>query len=565
MRHSSRKYFMLSVVSLVTLCAGLVQPQAFAEDFQQALIAAYQRNPGLMAERARVREADENYVQAQAGGRFSVTAEASGGFSRTKAPASAFSLNDGLDYLRPRTGQVVVVQPLYQGGRVKGLKAQAKSGILAARQGLRNAEQTVLLSAATAYLDVIRDEAVASIRRNNVSVLTRQRFAAQDRFDVGEGTRTDIAQAETRLASAEIGLSQADAQLATSRAAYMRYMGHAPSALVTPPSYILPTTLMASQLRARANNPQLVASRYNENAAQAAIYVAQSAGRPTLALNGALQGSRDSNANIPRASSASVTAQVRIPIWSGGVNRSRVRAAKHAKTRSKFETREVELAIDEAVANLWAQVVASERALVSSLKQVSAAEIAFEGVELEQQVGTRSTLDVLDAEQELLNAKLTVVQAERNLGVAGYQLLVTMGGFDAYSLQLPVDHYDPSQNFNEVTRSPYAHIPFNNVIGKIQPLGQKIAKDASNVVDALAGRGLGGRSLEGAGLDAGEAAADDVGASGNVVTRLVKQVPDIPRSAVESLFPYDPKAKNAVPERINPNPELILLDVKPKP
>lgn len=586
-KRSFRKRVLLST-ALLAACAGLFQPHAFAEDFQDALVAAYQRNPRLMAERARVREADENYVQAQAGGRFTITAEGNSGFTRSKTPASPFPPSDGLNYLRPRTGQVTLVQPLYQGGRIKGLKSQAKSGILAARQGLRNAEQTVLLSAATAYLDVLRDEEAAVIRRNNVSVLTRQRFAAQDRFDVGEGTRTDIAQAEARLASAEIGLSQADAQLAISRAAYMRYMGHAPLDLATPPQFVLPETLYASQIRARANNPQLVASRYNENAAQAAVYVAKSASRPTVALNGALQGSRDSSANIPRASSASVTAQVRIPIWSGGLNRSRVRAAKHAKTRSKFETRETELAVDEAVANLWAQVVASERALISSRKQVAAAEIAFEGVELEQQVGTRSTLDVLDAEQELLNAKLTVVQAERNLNVAGYQLLVTLGGFDAYSLQLPVEQYDPNRNFDYVTSSPYAHIPFNgvipigekviggaaNVVDQIVPLGKKVIRDTSDLVDALVPGDARVFSKVGQDVsDLGEALAtaggpeteDGSAPRGNVVGRFVKQVPNIPASLVEAVLIGDPEAKNADPDAIEPDPELILLEVKPKP
>ena len=435
---------LIAGVSLLTLGLSTMSIPAFAEDFQTALVSAYQRSNLLHAERARVREIDENYVQAQAQGRVSVVGTASAGFSRSETPVTIFG--GGIQKLKPRTAQLSIIQPLYQGGRVKGLKSQAKAGILSARQGLRNAEQNVLFSAASAYLDVIRDEQAAKIRRNNVNVLTRQQFAAQSRFDVGEGTRTDIAQAEARLASADIGLSQAEAQLAVSRAAYVRYMGHAPHALSAPPKFVLPETLLTAQLRARANNPQIVASRYNENATKAGIRVAKSAHKPIISLNGGLQGSRDR-----RSESASIIAQIRVPIFSGGMNQSQVRAAKHAQIRSRFETREAEQAIDEAVANLWAQVIASGRALDSSRKQVAAAEIAFEGVELEQQVGTRTTLDVLNAEQELLNAKLTVIQAVRNLDLASYQLLVTMGGFDAYSLQLPVALYDPSKNFGEVT------------------------------------------------------------------------------------------------------------------
>ncbi|PHR91125.1 MAG: hypothetical protein COA69_13830 [Robiginitomaculum sp.] len=473
-------------VGFFALCAGALQTVAHAEDFQQALVSAYQRNPLLQAERARVREFDENYVQAQAAGRFTLNADASLG--RTYSDVSILGLAGPTDIsstLTPRLGQLTLIQPLYQGGRVRGLKSQAKSGVLAARQGLRNTEQTVLLSAATAYLDVLRDEEEARIRRNNVSVLIRQKLAAQDRFEVGEGTRTDVAQADARLAASEIGLSQADARLAVSRAAYVRYMGHVPLALMAPPQYQLPETLLAAQSRARANNPQLVASRYNELTAQAAISVAKSAHRPTLALNGSLQSSRNSSASVPRAKSASITAQLRIPIFTGGMNRSRVRAAQHAKTRTMFETREAEQAIDETIANLWAQILASELALEASQRQVAAAAIAFEGVELEQQVGTRNTLDVLDAEQELLNAKLTVVQAERNLNVTSYQLLAAMGGFDAYSLQLPVQQYDPQHNFNSVTKSPFEGFvpePFRNAVNAVAPLSRKVAHDASGLV-----------------------------------------------------------------------------------
>lgn len=529
---------------------------ASAEDFQQALVSAYQHNPRLMAERARVREVDENYVQAQAAGRFTINANASVGESRSEI--SPTFLDGGVFNATPHSAQLTIVQPLYQGGRVKALKAQAKAGILSARQGLRDAEQNLLLSAATAYLDVLRDEEAAIIRRNNVRVLTRQRFAAQDRFDVGEGTRTDIAQSDARLAASEIGLANADASLAVSRAAYVRFVGHAPANLTPPPRFILPSTLLEALNRGRVNNPQLIAARYNENAAQSSIAVAKSAGRPTLALNGSLQGTRESSANVLRSESASITAQLRIPIYAGGLNQSRVRAAKQAKIRSKFETRETEQAVDQTVANLWAQVVASERSLVASKKQVAAAEIAFEGVELEQQVGTRNTLDVLDAEQELLNAKLSVVQAERNLNVATYQLLVTIGGFDAYSLQLPVDAYDPRLNFDRVTANPFAGyfpVPIEKIgtqipdipdvpIALVTPYIKKIGTDTLDLAKALLPT-----------------------KAERVTGKIIKQLPDIPKSALDATTisdPFDPGTKPADPEAIDPKPILIITKQKPK-
>jgi outer membrane protein len=544
-----------------------LSPSAAAEDFQQALVSAYNTNPRLMAERARVREIDENYVQAQAQGR--INASISTSIGRTLVESETASLFGGTsssdDWLSPQSGQLSIVKPLYQGGRVKGLKAQAKAGILSARQGLRNTEQNVLLSAATSYLDVLRDEETARIRRNNVRVLTRQKFASQDRFDVGEGTRTDIAQSDARLAAAEIGLAQADAQLAISRASYVRFVGNIPENLTKPPQFELPATLHEAQLRGRANNPQLVASRYNENAAQSAIHVAKSAGKPSLSLNGAVQGATDSSANVPRSESASITARLNIPLYAGGLNQSRVRAAKQAKIRSRFETRELERALDQTVANLWAQVIAAQRSLVASRKQVEAAEIAFEGVELEQQVGTRSTLDVLDAEQELLNAKLSVVEAERNFDVAGYQLLVTIGGFDSYSLQLPVERYDPETNYNIVTENAFINKYYPGAIrSAVSDIPEtfdfvpgKVVKDVGELFDALV---PGDASTDSEADGAGKL----VGAASPVV-KILNQVPDMPGSFIDTITiddPFDPETKVADPEEIDPQPELIITRQK---
>jgi len=557
------KFAGIGIASFIGLA---MSAPAHAEDFQQALVSAYQNNPRLMAERARVREIDENYVQAQAAGRFTLNVNGSVARNLTATqtrfssgiPGLPPTTNNFTNWLTPYNGQLSIVQPIYQGGRVKGLKAQAKAGVLAARQGLRNAEQNLLLSAATAYLDVLRDEEAARIRRNNVRVLTRQKFAAQDRFEVGEGTRTDIAQADARLAAAEIGLANADASLAVSRAAYIRFVGHIPSDLTAPPQFVLPATLLEALRLGRANNPQLIAARYNENAAQSAVAVAKSAGRPSLSLNGTLQSSRDSSVNFPLSESASITAQLRIPIYSGGLNQSRVRAAKQATIRSKFETRETELAVDQTVANLWAQVIASERSLVASRKQVAAAEIAFEGVELEQQVGTRNTLDVLDAEQELLNAKLSVIQAERNYNVATYQMLVTLGGFDAYSLQLPVDTYDPNVNFDRVTSNPFeGYFP--------EPV-EKIAKQIPDIPDVPIA--LVKPYIKKVGTDTlGLAKALLPTKAENATGKIITQLPDIPKSALDAATiskPFDPGTKPADPEAIDPQPILLITQQKPK-
>jgi len=425
---------------------------AQAETFQEALISVYNGNPRLQAERARVREVDETYIQARAQGRFTATASGSYGTTTTRSSGVSF-FGDGSDTYAngdPKAAQLQVIQPLYQGGRVKALKQQAKTSILAAREGLRNAEQSLFLSAANAYIDVIRDEETARIRRNNVMVLSRQQLAAQARFDVGEGTRTDIAQAQSRQAGAEAGLAQAEAQLQASRAAYTRTIGHPPVDLQRVPKFVLPRSLEIAIGLARENNPQLLAAYFNEEAAESAVNVAKSASRPVISLNGTAGIARDQVLSIREADQASLTAQISIPIFSGGLNRSRVRQAKHAKTRLAFETRDTELAVDQTVAQIWAQLDAARLSLKASRQQVTAAQVAFEGVDLEQQVGTRTTLDVLNAEQEVLNAKLSVIDAERNLNAATFQLLTTIGVFDVEGISLPVDSYDPADNFETV-------------------------------------------------------------------------------------------------------------------
>lgn len=465
----------ISAVAVLTLLGS--SHSVSAETFQEALVSVYNGNPRLQAERARVREVDENYIQARAQGRL--TATASGSYGTTTSRSTGFSLfgptEDNFANGDPKSAQIQVIQPLYQGGRVKALKRQAKSSILAAREGLRNAEQSIFLSAANAYIDVIRDEETARIRRNNVMVLSRQQLAAKDRFDVGEGTRTDIAQAQSRQAAAESGLAQAEAQLQASRATYTRIIGHPPVDLQTVPRFELPPSLEMAIRLARENNPQLLSAYFNEDAAESAIDVAKSASRPVLSLNGTAGIQRDQVLGIGEADQASLTAQISIPIFSGGLNRSRIRQAKHAKTRLAFEVRDTELAVDQTVAQIWAQLDAARLSLRASRQQVTAAEVAFEGVDLEQKVGTRTTLDVLDAEQEVLNAKLSVVEAERNLNAATFQLLTTIGVFDVEGIRLPVEAYDPAQNFEAVKYQGMTAITDRYVPEFIQDAADEIA------------------------------------------------------------------------------------------
>jgi len=434
--------------------AVLVSP-AQAEDMQSALISVYETNPRLLAERARLREIDETYVQARAAGRPMIggTGSISQSFVNFPGGAAVFAggpISAGGDDIsisgRPNEIGVQIVQPLYQGGRVKAQKEQAKLSILAARENLRAQENALFLSAASAYVDVRRDLEATRIRRNNVRVLSRQLEAASARFEVGAGTRTDIAQSESRMALAEAGLAQAEAQLAVSQAGFARFVGRPAATLKAPPIYTLPATLPEAIARARENNPQLIAAYFNEAAGRAAIDVAKAAGRPTVSISGGVSRQREQLSQLRAIDGASITAQVTVPIYSGGANTSRRRQAEHAKTRLAFETRDAELAIDQSVTQIWAQLTAARASLLAAKRQVSAAQLALEGVTLEQSVGTRDQLDILNAEQETLNAQLSVIEADRNVSAATFQLLSTIGVFDAEGIRLPVEGYKPNEN-----------------------------------------------------------------------------------------------------------------------
>ncbi len=426
---------------------------AYGDSLTDALVSAYNKNPSLQAERSRVRAVDENYIQARSASRPTIAVDGTFAGSAVRTPQISFFAP--ADDLQTQTGtpaqaQLQIIQPIYQGGRFKAQRGQALSGIMAAREALIDREQTIFLDVATAYVDILRDEAITQIRRNNVRVLAWQKEAAQIRYDVGDGTLTDITQAESRLAGADIGLANADAQLEVSRAVFRRVVGRDPVDLEGVPKIVIPSTVNEAYAIAVENNPQLNAARHNRDASEYDIDIAKSATKPSLSLNATAASQRDQILGFQQADALSLTAQVSIPIFSAGFNQSRIRQAAHTKSRLDFEIRDAELQLRQNAEQIWAQIEAAQRILISSEVQRKSAEFAFEGVELEQQVGTRTALDVLDAEQEVLNARINQLNAQRDLDVSIFQLLSLMGTFHSKALQLPVNYYDPAENFETV-------------------------------------------------------------------------------------------------------------------
>ncbi len=425
------KFHYCLILAASAAAIGFAQP-ASAQTLTETLEAAYRTNPVLAAERARVRQVSEGVVQARSARLPNVGASA--GISETETwggTGPGASGGGDVNY------SVSASQTLYAGGGIDASVDQALARIEAARYGLINTEQQVLIDAVAVHLDVLRDTAILSIRRNNVEVLAEQLRAARDRFEVGEITRTDVAQAEARLSGAQAQLSAAQATLAASRAGYERVTGTVPMDVQQPEALPeVPESFVIAADVALENNPLLRSALFNEQAAQAGIRIARSATRPDVGLTASASESRESDFSGRARGSVTVGARVSVPIFTGGLNDSRIRQAAAAADESRMNVLNVRRLVAESVSNAWNNYLAAEAVIRSSREAVRANEIAFDGVQQEAFVGLRTTLDVLNAEQELLNSRLELVRAERDYQVASYALLQTMGRLTAEQVGL---------------------------------------------------------------------------------------------------------------------------------
>ncbi len=445
----------LCAAALSVLSAGLAPwGLAQAQSLNETLAAAYESNPTLGAQRASLRQSEEGYFQARAG--LLPSLSATGSVGETVDTWGGAPENDSSSY------GLTLNQSIYRGGRTRGSIDASLPRIEAARQQLRSTEQSVLLDAVSAHMNVVRDQQVVAIRSNNVEVLAEQLRAARDRFEVGEITRTDVAQAEARLSGARAQLSAAQAALAASRAGYARVTGVDP---VEPdnagPSEQVPAEFADAAEVAINRNPDLLAAQYSEQAAEYGVRVARGAQLPEIGLRASVSEGRESDFSGQGRGTASITANVTMPIFTGGLNRSNVREARAAADQARLSGLTVRRQVIEGATNAWNNYLAALAVIESSREAVRANEIAFEGVEQEALVGLRTTLDVLNAEQELLNSRLELVRAERDLTVASYALLQAMGQLDAQSLGLPVEAEDVRSRFEEARGANFDLTPWN--------------------------------------------------------------------------------------------------------
>jgi outer membrane protein len=435
-----------AVIGTVALLAttALTPPSAHGETLEEALARAYETNPTLLSSRAQLRSVDEGVPQALSGWRptVSVSADISRQHSYNSTRTSPTSR-----YNTPYGAALSVVQPLFD-ATVSPSVARAENQVRAERFALKSAEQDILQSVILAYVAVLRDQAIVELNVNNERVLRRQMDATDDRFRVGEVTRTDVSQADARLAQATADRVQAEGNLAASRAVYRNVVGLPPVNLVVPaPLRDIPANGDEARALAEGNNPDVKTAEFVETAARDSVRAIEGELWPELNLRGTLSADENVSGDNTHANAATITAEVNVPLYTAGSVAARVRAAKHTAQQRRQQLDQARRDAAELATRSWELLETARASLRALDAQIKSGEIALEGVQKEALVGSRTVLDVLNAEQELLNARVSQVVAQRDEIAASYQLKAAVGGLTARELALPVQIYDEERNY----------------------------------------------------------------------------------------------------------------------
>jgi outer membrane protein len=457
----------LAIVSLAVAAVLLASP-AGAQTLEVALVQAYENNPQLNAQRAVVRATDEGVPQALSGYRPRVSATANYGVQRQEVTSLSTTITPGVPPappvtvttaprtttgdLHPRGYGISATQTLFNGFQTGNRTRAAESQVLAARETLRLMEQQVLLDAVTVYMNLLRDTAILDLQRRNVEVLQEQLRQTRDRFNVGEVTRTDVAQSESRLAAGRSQLLSAQANYTTSRAAYRRVIGVEPGRLSpgTPVDRFAPRQLEAAVGLGQAENPSVTAAMYGADVALLQVKIAEGALYPTVSVTGSVQQNFDVSLAQSKVLNASVIGQLTVPLYQGGAEYSLVRQMKETFGQRRFDLDTARSQVRATIVQSWGLLEAAKAQIEATQAQVNAAEIALNGVREEARVGQRTTLDVLNAQQELVNARVALVSAQRDRVVASYGLLSAVGRLSVQTLGLRATVYDPRVHYHQV-------------------------------------------------------------------------------------------------------------------
>lgn len=438
----------LSVLALVCVGSG----PALAESMSGALSKAYVFSPDLNQQRASVRAVDEGVPRATAGWRPTVTGTATGGIQHTRVQVPT-KVTETESY--PRTAGVSMTQTLYNGGRTGNSVRQAESSVLQARETLRLSEQNILSAAAAAYMNVLRDTALLNLQQNNVEVLQQQLKQTEDRFQVGEVTNTDVAQAQAALALGQANAFTARSQLQNSLAVYRQLIGEQPRNLepARPVEAVLPKSLEEAVAISQREHPQIRSALHAIDVAQLNVSVQEGALLPTISVTGSASFARDpvsSGAVNTRTEILSAIASLSVPIYEGGATYAAVRQAKEQLSQARLQADLQRETIRSTVVAAWGAFQNTKLVIQSYQAQVRANEIALNGVREEAKAGTRTTLDVLNAQQLLLTARANLITAQRDQVVNSYSLLAATGRLSAATLNLRVTNYDPTIHFDQV-------------------------------------------------------------------------------------------------------------------
>lgn len=438
----------LAVVGAMLLACGPLR----AETLSEAMVKAYQSSPQLNADRARQRGTDENVPQALAGYRPQLVASLSAGLQAVRNTLPDNTIQGAT--LRPWTIGVTVSQVLFNGFRTANSVRVAEYQVLSGREALRNTGQGVLLDAVTAYMNVLANQALVEAQRTNVAVLREIQATTRKRLDAGDVTPTDTAQAEARLSRGLADLNAAEVAFAISRATYAQVIGEPPGQLAaaTPVDRFSPQTMPASIETAGHEHPAVLGAGYDVDVAQTTIKVAEGSLLPTVAAQASASRSKDSDSTLSTFATdqASILGQINVPIYDGGTAASQTRQAKELASQSRLVLEQVRNQSRTAVVGAWVSNEGSKVALTAAESEVKAADVALQGVRREAAGGQRTTIDVLNAQQDLTSARTRQIQAQHDRVIASYTLLSAVGRLDIRTLNLNTPDYLPEAHYHQV-------------------------------------------------------------------------------------------------------------------
>jgi outer membrane protein len=458
-RARSRKMRLTAaLVAAAVLAVFAGTKPASAQTLTEALAYSYNTNPQLLAQRALLRQTDEGVPQALSNWRPTVTFTGQAGYDRgdfnAGTPCNTSSTNSGCtSTFFTRELDLRITQPIYRGGRTEAQTRQAINLVQSARAQTLAVETTVFQAVSLAFFDTYRDQTLVEVNRNNENVLKKQLDATRDRFRVGEVTRTDVAQAESSLAQATANRIASEGQLEVSRANYTRAVGHPPGRLILASERpVLPATRDEVLQMAATDNPNVISANFAETAARDTIDVVRGQLLPQISVVGDLNRSYSPSITIrtAREDTASVTAQLTMPLYEGGAIYSQTRQAEQTVGQRRSQVDDARRAAVQSATQAW-ETLASARAAVASFgAAVKAAQIALEGTQQEALVGSRTVLDVLISEQQLFTTESQLVGAQHDSAVAEYNVAAAIGRLIAPEMKLPVQLYDMDKHYNAV-------------------------------------------------------------------------------------------------------------------